>query len=129
MKFIIYIFRKRNIIFVFLREYIKNFIKKNLFIINSNYVFDNNFVHKPNSNFDPLKSQKGQVRFVLENCFNYKKNGLKREGYFVDLAAAHPENYSNTFFLENKLGWKGILIEINPHFLELLRKRRTRKII
>ena len=38
----------------------------------------------PESYEDPLKSQKGQVRFLLEVVFNYKINGLKRNGYFIN---------------------------------------------
>lgn len=82
----------------------------------------------PESLQDPLRSQKGQLRFVLEVVFNYAKNGLHRNGYFVDLAAAHPTLLSNTFFLENKLAWQGILIDANPIFASLLREKRTSKV-
>lgn len=82
----------------------------------------------PQSRQDPLYSQKGQLRFVLEVAFNYAKYGLRRNGYFVDLAAAHPTRLSNTFFLESKLGWDGILIDANPEFARLLREKRTSKV-
>lgn len=80
---------------------------------------------EPNTESDPLFSQKGQVRFVLHNCFDYENNGLKRNGFFVDLAAAHPKRLSNTYFLEKKLSWNGILIEANPYFAQLLREQRS----
>ena len=82
----------------------------------------------PQSRRDPLFSQKGQLRFVLEVVFNYAKYGLRRNGYFVDLAAAHPTRLSNTFFLESRLGWDGVLIEANPSFARLLREKRTSKV-
>ena len=84
---------------------------------------------KPERIGDPLRSQKGQVRFLLEVAFNYQKNGLKRNGYFVDLAAADPINASNTYFIEKYLGWNGLLIEPNPKFASLLRKVRTSKVV
>ncbi|QNI72767.1 FkbM family methyltransferase [Synechococcus sp. NOUM97013] len=86
------------------------------------------YTFSPDSKNDPLRSQKGQLRFVLENVFNYAKNGLHRNGYFVDLAAAHPKRFSNTFFLEKKLGWRGILIDANPYFTKLLRENRTSQV-
>ena len=78
---------------------------------------------------DPLKSQKGQVRFLLEIVFNYKFNGLKRNGYFVDLAAGQPKELSNTYFIEKYLNWEGLLIEGNPLFAKKLRDERTNKVL
>ena len=85
-------------------------------------------IFTPESKDDPLKSQKGQLRFVLEVAFNYAQNGLHRNGYFVDLAAAHPTYLSNTFFLESHLGWRGVLIDANPRFAELLREERKSQV-
>lgn len=86
------------------------------------------FTFPPESENDPLKSQKGQLRFVLEVAFNYASNGLYRNGYFVDLAAAHPSVLSNTFFLESRLGWRGVLIDGNPIFANLLRQQRVSQV-
>ena len=78
---------------------------------------------------DPLKSQKGQVRFLLEIVFNYKFNGLKRNGYFVDLAAGQPKELSNTYFIERYLNWEGLLIDGNPLFAKKLRAERRNKVL
>ena len=78
---------------------------------------------------DPLKSQKGQVRFLLEIVFNYKFNGLKRNGYFVDLAAGQPKELSNTYFIEKYLNWEGLLIDGNPLFAKKLRAERKNKVL
>jgi FkbM family methyltransferase len=83
----------------------------------------------PESSTDPLKSQKGQVRFLLEAVFNYAEFGLKRNGYFVDLGGGHPIDGSNTYFLENRLGWRGLIIEPNKSSFELLDEIRTSKVI
>ena len=71
-----------------------------------------------------LGSQKGQVEFLINNFFNYEKNGLKKNGYFVDLACADGVKYSNTYFLEKYLKWTGILIEPNPKFKDSIEKNR-----
>lgn len=89
---------------------------------------DKGYIYHPQSAGDPLYSQKGQIRFVLEVVFNYAKNGLYRDGYFVDLAAAHPTQISNTFFLEKWLGWRGVLIDANPSFARLLRDNRVSQV-
>ena len=78
---------------------------------------------------DPLHSQKGQVRFLLETVFNYREKGLKRSGWFVDLAAGHPTEHSNTYFIERYLGWRGLLIEPNPQFADALRRSRNNPVV
>lgn len=51
-------------------------------------------------------------------------NGFKRNGYFVDVGAAHPEYSSNTAMLERIFGWDGICAEANPHFHSALHASR-----
>lgn len=48
-------------------------------------------------------------------------------GFYVDVGAAHPEWESVTKAFYDR-GWRGINIEPNPHFYELLTKERTRDI-
>ncbi|MEL7092033.1 MAG: FkbM family methyltransferase [Pseudomonadota bacterium] len=52
------------------------------------------------------------------------EHGEKRGGYFVEFGAAGGQRLSNTFMLERKYGWTGILGEPNPSFHEMLAKRR-----
>ncbi|MCF7852186.1 MAG: FkbM family methyltransferase [Simkaniaceae bacterium] len=70
----------------------------------------------------PIKfiSQKDQDRWIIEEVFNYKKNG-----FFVDLAAADGISLNNTYNLEKHLNWKGICIEPNPKFFAKLKKIRS----
>jgi FkbM family methyltransferase len=64
-------------------------------------------------------SQKGQDEWIIDNIFNYKKNG-----YFVDLAAADGIRINNTYLLEKDLEWNGICIEPNPQFFNKLKQNR-----
>lgn len=73
--------------------------------------------------------QKGQVDFLLNTVFNYQNSGLKKSGYFVDLAAADGVTGSNTYFLEKYLGWSGLIFEPNPKFQEDLLASRTMPIV
>jgi hypothetical protein len=74
-------------------------------------------------------SQKGQIEYLLMNVFDYENSGLKRNGFFVDLAAGDGVHLSNTYFLEKHLGWIGLLFEPNPKFSEALKKERTSPIV
>jgi len=53
----------------------------------------------------------------------------KRKGYFVEAGAADGQGGSSCFFLEKKLGWKGICIEPSEQFFELLSQNRPRSIL
>ncbi len=56
----------------------------------------------------------GQDAWVA-GCLNNKKNG-----YFLDFGAFDGKTISNTYFLEKRLNWKGICVEPNPRYYELL---------
>ena len=47
--------------------------------------------------------QKGQVDFLVNNVLDYEKKGLKKNGFFVDLACADGVSINNTYFLERYL--------------------------
>jgi FkbM family methyltransferase len=69
-----------------------------------------------------FKSQAGQDQFVAE-FFNYKQNG-----YFIEIGAYEPIYLSNSFYLENDLKWKGLLVEASKSNCEKF-KTRTNPII
>jgi len=68
-------------------------------------------------------SQAGQDKWVAE-FFNSKRNG-----YFLDIGAFDGVYYSNSYYLEKKLGWTGLLIEADPIYYKKLLKCRTAKSI
>ncbi len=51
-------------------------------------------------------------------------SGQKRGGYFVEFGAASGVHLSNTWLLEKKMGWTGVLAEPNPVFFKSLKKNR-----
>ena len=55
--------------------------------------------------------QAGQDRFVV-NILKGKMNG-----YFLEIGSNSPVNISNTFILEKRFNWKGIMIEYDPMWL------------
>ena len=52
-------------------------------------------------------------------------SGQKKGGYFVEFGAASGVYLSNTWLLEKKMGWSGILAEPNPVFFRSLRNNRS----
>tara|TARA_A100001015_G_C14975549_1_gene707091 strand:+ start:987 stop:1790 length:804 start_codon:yes stop_codon:yes gene_type:complete len=75
-----------------------------------------------NKNIDDLllsESQLGQDLYVL-NELKYKKNG-----YFVEFGAGNGKHLSNTYLLEKKYNWKGILAEPAKCWHKELVKNRT----
>lgn len=56
--------------------------------------------------FYPYYARHGQDKFLNENIFKNKKNGV-----FVDVGAYDGVESSNTLFFEESLGWSGICIE------------------
>lgn len=71
-------------------------------------------------NLDLSSSQLRQDLFVLA------ETGMKRNGFFVEFGATNGVELSNTFLLETKFGWRGILSEPARHWqAELDRNRNT----
>lgn len=49
-----------------------------------------------------------------------------RGGFFIEVGANDGYAQSNTYYLEKKLGWRGVLVEAIPELYQRCRKRRTR---
>lgn len=69
----------------------------------------------------PLKfySQIEQDKYYIENVVKYKPNGT-----FIEIGGYDGIVGSNTYFLEQNLGWKGIVVECNPELVEKCRQNR-----
>jgi FkbM family methyltransferase len=66
-------------------------------------------------------SQNREDIFLYRNFLNKKVN----DGIYVELGAMNGVTYSNTLFLENNLGYKGLLIEPNNKQYTELKKNRS----
>jgi FkbM family methyltransferase len=64
-------------------------------------------------------SQFGEDQFLM-NYFGNKANG-----FFVDVGAYHPRQFSNTYLLYKK-GWRGINVDATPGSMSLFERLRPR---
>lgn len=62
-------------------------------------------------------SQFGQDAFLDKIIFDGKK-----DGFFIDIGANHPQKLSNTLYFE-RLGWEGIAFEPQPRLCKLWKAR------
>ena len=77
---------------------------------------------------EPLRARYGSDRYsengeewIIRDFFKDR-----RDGFFVDVGANHYKNFSNTYYLESRLGWSGIAVEPQREFEEDYRKFRPR---
>jgi len=68
-------------------------------------------------------SQAGQDLFVLM-ALNGKKNGK-----FLEIGSYEPQFINNTYLLESKFNWDGVLIEIDENLANKCKKERTSSVI
>ena len=85
-------------------SYVQRLLKKYNFVRYLDLVESNRFKEIINIS-EESKSENSQDIMVLDQL-NFKKNG-----FFVEFGAGNGENFSNTFLLEKKYNWKGILAE------------------
>ena len=75
-----------------------------------------------NNIMNNYNSQAGQDKFVLEILKG------KQNGFFLEIGSNEPIKINNTYLLESKYNWKGIMIEYNPAFLPLYKEHRSNSI-
>lgn len=71
------------------------------------------------SNFSDSRSQ------LLQDIFVLIALGRKRSGYFVEIGVGDGEYLSNTWLLEKRYGWQGILAEPNPRSRASIEAKRS----
>ena len=67
-------------------------------------------------------AQAEQDKFVL-HVLQHKQNG-----YFLEIGSNHPITINNTYLLEKKYNWKGIMVEYDSSFLPLYKEHRNNSI-
>ncbi len=72
-----------------------------------------------------LENSRGQCfQDIAALCFS----GKKRSGFFAEVGTGNGEQLSNTFMLEKRFQWQGILFEPDRRFHESISRLRTAKL-
>lgn len=98
------------------KKLIKNYTPKLYFFIKRLYYFIKKLFYIQKS-----YSQEGED-LVLGKLLDFKS-----KGYYVDVGAHHPIQYSNTYYFY-KMGWQGINIDAMPGSMKLFNFKRKRDI-
>lgn len=61
--------------------------------------------------YGPIRQSHGNEEWIVRDFFRDKRNGV-----FVDVGAADYKRGSNTWFLENQLGWSGLAIDAQDRY-------------
>jgi FkbM family methyltransferase len=73
-----------------------------------------------------IKNYKLSHSQIYQDIFVYYFSNLKKKGFFIEIGAADGINISNTYLLEKKFHWNGIICEPNPiHKLSNLTNRKA----
>jgi FkbM family methyltransferase len=73
-----------------------------------------------------IKNHKFSHSQIFQDIFVYFFSNFKKKGFFIEIGAADGINISNTYMLEKKFHWKGIVSEPNPvHKLSNLMNRKA----
>ena len=60
----------------------------------------------------------GSPQQLAEKLLNFLEDLGVRDGVFIEAGANNGVWQSNTYYLEKKLGWHGVLVEPNPQLFE-----------
>jgi FkbM family methyltransferase len=115
-----------NLVNKFLNMFNAQLIKKSFFdqLINRQefMLLLTQIENKQRSNFiDNLLLSKSQLR---QDLFVLSELEFKKNGYFVDFGATNGCDISNSYLLETKFNWKGILAEPSKRWHSELKKNR-----
>ena len=73
------------------------------------------------SRYGPSKYSRNEEEWIIRDYFQDRRGGV-----FVDIGANHYQQDSNTFYLENALGWSGVAVDPQASFAPDYRAHRPR---
>jgi len=63
-----------------------------------------------------------------QDVFVYSLTNRKTNGYFLEIGSNHPITGNNTYVLEKRFNWKGIMVEYDTSFEELYKINRPNSV-
>lgn len=86
-----------------------------------NFLFLNPRIKDPYKLYELSKESTSQI---FQDLFVLNETDFKTDGYFVEIGAADGKYFSNSYILEKKYSWKGLVVEPARVWHEQLRKNR-----
>ena len=128
-----------------IKKIIKNFLKKlDLIVLNKENFLDLNIQKfKNNLSMESNHEKEISIESLLSHFSKNYKNSHgqlmqdlfvdyildKDQGFFIEIGACDGLVHSNTYWLEKKRNWKGILCEPSEFWIQKLKKNRSKSII
>ncbi|MEO0461133.1 MAG: FkbM family methyltransferase [Myxococcota bacterium] len=66
---------------------------------------------------------------LLQDLFCVIATQEKKDGFFIEVGVGDGRHISNTYMLEKRLGWRGILVEPNRSFKDSIERQRDAQLI
>tara|TARA_B110000503_G_scaffold134315_1_gene213114 strand:- start:405 stop:1091 length:687 start_codon:yes stop_codon:yes gene_type:complete len=76
-----------------------------------------------------LNKHKSSNSQLFQDLFAFYYSGSCNNGFFVEVGVGNGKDISNTYFLEMKKKWRGLLCEADTRMIEEIKKNRTCKLI
>ena len=87
------------------------------------------FFNKSNIYNFILKNQKDSKSQIFQDLFVLYYSGKKKNGFFIEIGGGNGYDLSNTYLLEKKFKWQGIICEPNTTLQKKILKLRSAKLI
>lgn len=100
---------------------LKDYLRRNL-VKRRNY---EKLVEENETRLNLLRAFTGSSAEYFQDLWVLMELGFKQGGFFVEFGATNGVDASNTYLLERKFQWRGILVEPNFVFQEALRGNRN----
>jgi hypothetical protein len=76
-----------------------------------------------------LKNYKSSNSQIFQDLFALYYTRPQKNGFFVEVGVGNGKDLSNTYILEKKQKWKGILCEADTRMFDFIKKNRDSKLI
>tara|TARA_B100000214_G_scaffold66608_1_gene44258 strand:+ start:5585 stop:6385 length:801 start_codon:yes stop_codon:yes gene_type:complete len=86
------------------------------------FIYNNPRIKEKDKLFELINNSKSQI---FQDLFVLNELNFKKKGFFIEIGAANGIDLSNTYLLENKFDWDGIVVEPAKIWRDEIKKNRA----
>lgn len=86
------------------------------------FIYNNPRIKEKDKLFKLISNSKSQI---FQDLFVLNELNFKKKGFFIEIGAANGIDLSNTYLLENKFDWDGIVVEPAKIWRDEIKKNRA----